>query len=296
MSNAAPPVVPETIAVDPGAVLTDDAIAALLGDFGAWLRQAAAAPAPAPAAPEFSWQALAAEFTALRQEVHLQTRNSRSQLEQNAAALEQLSAALEALGTDEGGDAQATLRPLVKTLLDVYDALALARRQVQRVQESMAAQAASAKPPLPAPPVPFARGHGSSRMWWPWRWIAGDDAGQARHIAELEAALHVQTIHSGKLAALLDQRQAEVDRAGGLVAALITGYSMGLQRIEHALEQHGLEAITCVGEPFDPEQMEVVEVVPTPGQIGTMVIEEVRRGYMWEGRVFRFAQVRVAGP
>jgi len=26
------------------------------------------------------------------------------------------------------------------------------------------------------------------------------------------------------------------------------------------------------------------------------VIEEVRRGYLWRGRLFRFAQVRVARP
>ena len=42
--------------------------------------------------------------------------------------------------------------------------------------------------------------------------------------------------------------------------------------------------------------MEVVEVVPGPGRASTEVIEEVRRGYRWRGRVFRFAQVRVAKP
>jgi molecular chaperone GrpE (heat shock protein) len=42
--------------------------------------------------------------------------------------------------------------------------------------------------------------------------------------------------------------------------------------------------------------MEVVEAVTEAGRERTEVIEEVRRGYLWRGRVFRFAQVRVARP
>ncbi len=69
---------------------------------------------------------------------------------------------------------------------------------------------------------------------------------------------------------------------------------MGLQRIERALRQHGLETIAAVGEPFDPELMEVVEAVAGSGCPSGEVLDEVRRGYQWNGRVFRYAQVRVA--
>ena len=79
-------------------------------------------------------------------------------------------------------------------------------------------------------------------------------------------------------------------------ASVVTGYTMGLQRIDRALEQHDLEPIICVGEPFDPEYMEVVEVVSDPERSGTEVLEEVRRGYLWHDRLFRYAQVRVARP
>jgi molecular chaperone GrpE len=71
---------------------------------------------------------------------------------------------------------------------------------------------------------------------------------------------------------------------------------MSLQRLERALQQQGLEPIPALGLPFDPETMEVVEVVPGPGRTSTEVIDEVRRGYLRAGRVFRFAQVRVAKP
>jgi molecular chaperone GrpE len=71
---------------------------------------------------------------------------------------------------------------------------------------------------------------------------------------------------------------------------------MSVQRVERALQQTDLEPIAAVGEPFDPEQMEAVEVVVEPGREFTEVIEEVRRGYLWRGKVFRYAQVRVARP
>jgi molecular chaperone GrpE len=40
--------------------------------------------------------------------------------------------------------------------------------------------------------------------------------------------------------------------------------------------------------------MEALEIVASSGRPSGEVIDEVRRGYVWRGRVFRFAQVRVA--
>ena len=61
-----------------------------------------------------------------------------------------------------------------------------------------------------------------------------------------------------------------------------------------ALEQFNLEPIATAGETFDPELMEVVEVVGDSGKPAGEVLEEVRRGY-WRGEVvFRYAQVKVA--
>jgi len=85
-----------------------------------------------------------------------------------------------------------------------------------------------------------------------------------------------------------------VKRVRQLLGSLVTGYRMGLQRVERALEQQGLEPIFATGTPFDPERMEVLEAVADTGRPPGEVIEEVRRGYLWRGRVFRFAQVRVA--
>ncbi len=79
-----------------------------------------------------------------------------------------------------------------------------------------------------------------------------------------------------------------------MLTALVTGYTMSVQRVERALRQHGLEPILAVGERFDPERMEVVEASTGTGRTPGEVLEEVRRGYLWNGRVFRYAQVRVA--
>jgi molecular chaperone GrpE len=75
--------------------------------------------------------------------------------------------------------------------------------------------------------------------------------------------------------------------------AVVTGLRMSERRIERLMSEVGLEPVKAVGQPFDPETMEAVEAVVSDQPPGT-VIEELRRGYRWRGRVFRFAQVRVA--
>ena len=56
----------------------------------------------------------------------------------------------------------------------------------------------------------------------------------------------------------------------------------------------GLEPVACQDREYDPELMEVVEVVADAGRPPGTVVEVVRPGYLWRGKVFRFAQVKVA--
>ena len=71
------------------------------------------------------------------------------------------------------------------------------------------------------------------------------------------------------------------ERLDQLIDSVLTGYRMSLQRLERALQQQGLEPIPG-GQPFDPEQMEVVEVVADSGRPSGEVVGEVRRGYLWQ--------------
>jgi molecular chaperone GrpE len=254
--------------------LNADAIEAILADFRAWLQEAREAPA-VDDAPAFDVATVLEQFIALRHEVNLQTKASRAQLEQTGQALGMLQQSLDTVQqADEPSEDDETLRPLLKTLIDVHDALSLARREVQRMID----QPSPAASPRTAPPaIKLKLPH-----WVKW-------FGITELIDKQLAPLHAW--HAAQAASPpADTRPRQV------VDALLVGYQMSLQRIERALEQHGLETIDCVGQPFDPETMEVAEVVREPGRTGTIVLDEIRRGYRRQGRLFRYAQVRVAKP
>ena len=61
------------------------------------------------------------------------------------------------------------------------------------------------------------------------------------------------------------------------------------------LARQGIEPMVLEGTPYDPGLAEAVAVSPVPkgGEDG-QVLEEIRRGYTYEGKVLRAAQVRVA--
>lgn len=221
-------------------------------------------------------------FIALRQEVNLQTKSSRAQLEQNAQTLSALQQALEAVrqpAEDSEKAAEDAARPLLKTLIDAHDALSLGRREVQRLLDN--APATQAPVPVEKPPEIKLR----IPTWARW---FGLDASVEAQLAPLRAWSERSRCTPSVDDAAERYRQS--------LDALLVGYAMGLQRLERAFEQHGLEAIPCVGEPFDPETMEVAEVVREEGRDSTEVVQEIRRGYLWHGKLFRYAQVRVAKP
>ena len=288
--------------------MTAEQIDRLLADFRSWLEQAAtAAPPPEPAAPEpaVDLHTLVAQFVALRHEVNLQTKASRTQQEQNTEALRELGEALALLERRDAALEQAgeqardeQVRPLLKALIDLHDALSLARREVLRGQEVMGEALAKletpgdvpAELPLPEPPAATVRPSVLGRLF-----------GKKAEPGSVSSDIWQQRLAAQRAQVLgLQQERAEIRDAAGqvrrFVSSMVTGYTMGLERVERALQQQGLEPIAAVGQPFDPETMEVVEVVPGPGRAFAEVIDEVRRGYRWRGRVFRFAQVRVAKP
>src|SRR5262245_55684459 len=126
--------------------LTAEAIESVLADFRTWLQhQPTPATQPAPDAESpVDLHTLLAQFIALRHEVNLQTRATRAQQEQNVVTLEDLRAALDLLRRSQEGAKQADresqdeiMRPLLKTLIDVNDALALAEREVRRLRENV---------------------------------------------------------------------------------------------------------------------------------------------------------------
>jgi molecular chaperone GrpE len=341
----------------------------VLADFRFWLQHLSSAVAKdqvEETAEPLDFHTLLGQFIALRHEVNLQTKATRSQQEQSGLTLQQLSQAYETLRQAQAAAQQTNqqaqdeaLRPLLKTLLDMHDAFSLAEREVRRARETilplleelaleaspsengacewetepMKEPAISLEPELDldvdAGPQPtpaerpktslwrrlFARDRDQTSAGVPavhTEWLARLQDEQQRLRAKLkeqQKAMVAQQEQYERLQSRHQERQRQErtakqerekkikrasERLDQLIDSVITGYGMSLERLERALEHSGLEPIPCVGELFDPERMEVVAAVADSGHPPGEVIEEVRRGYLWRGRIFRYAQVSVA--
>lgn len=77
------------------------------------------------------------------------------------------------------------------------------------------------------------------------------------------------------------------------VQSLKIGVEYILQQFQEALKNNGIEPIEAVGKPFDPALHDAVEESESDEKSGT-VIEDLLRGYLFNGRVLRPSRVRVA--
>jgi molecular chaperone GrpE len=79
-----------------------------------------------------------------------------------------------------------------------------------------------------------------------------------------------------------------------IVKSLKKGYRMGLDRIDEALQQLGVNEIVCEGKAFDARIMNAVDIEETAEVPDGTVLEVYRTGYMIDTNVFQPAQVKVA--
>jgi molecular chaperone GrpE len=293
MSDAAPPAVPDGAAGQPGP-LSPEAVAEALRDLAAWLNAGAAPDEPGVTSTLLGagvdLHALLSAFTALRHEVNLQTRAARDQRDQAAAALDELRRALETLRQTQGPAAQEERqRPLLKALVELHDAATRAGRETQRVADAVRPLLEQAPPTPLDVPAPEEVPEAAAPSGWA-RWF-----GARPHQGEALAALRRRLAAAREAQArAAEERRAAAERARQLLASLAEGHALSLRRVERALREHGLTPIEAEGRPYDPERMEAVEAVAGSGRPAGEVVEVVRPGYLWNGRVFRFAQVRVA--
>jgi molecular chaperone GrpE len=245
--------------------LTPEAVDAVLADFRSWLLELASGgrqppvselqqPADTGRPPEVDLFTLIGQFTALRHEVNMQTRAARAAVEQNAEVIKQLT-------TQEPTEDDEQLRPAVKAVIDITDALTLSLRQMEKFRDAVEPLLASVERQSP---------------------VATPSHG---FFARLFGA---------KSPAPPAEPKPDAQKLRQLAAAAADGYALSLRRVERLLPTLELEPLSCTGEVFDPEQMEVVEVVGDSGQPAGTVVEEVRPGYLWRGKLLRFAQVKVA--
>ncbi|MEM3046444.1 MAG: nucleotide exchange factor GrpE [Candidatus Bathyarchaeia archaeon] len=99
-----------------------------------------------------------------------------------------------------------------------------------------------------------------------------------------------------KLLGTLDELElaiAAAQKASG-TEAWVAGFEMVLRKLREVLRQEGLSAIEAVGKPFDPGLHEAAVKVPSETAPEGTVVEEIRRGYTFKGKVIRPAVVKVA--
>jgi len=75
---------------------------------------------------------------------------------------------------------------------------------------------------------------------------------------------------------------------------IVKGIEMTFKKMYDILEKEGLKRIHSIGKHFDPNKHEAIEKVTTKDYKEGMVIEEIRKGFMFKERVIRPSLVKVA--
>ncbi|MHB8899009.1 MAG: nucleotide exchange factor GrpE [Thermoguttaceae bacterium] len=214
---------------------------------------------------------LVEQLTALRHDVKLLTKAARGMDEGTEATRLSLQAAIEqfrSVGTNEEAAADKAARPLVEAMVDLDEALIRCRRAIaqagSRVAEDLNAELREAGERLDA----LFR----AQPWWrkmlcrPWH----------------EAA---RSVYSGRA----------LDTCRAIFGSLLEGYDLIDKRLHRLMDEQSIVQIPCLGQPADPKRMTVVEVVSDASRPPGTVIEEIRPGYCWKGRIVRFAEVKAVG-
>lgn len=93
---------------------------------------------------------------------------------------------------------------------------------------------------------------------------------------------------------VLDDFERALKSPGDKVSDFLAGFEMIYRRLSETFVQEGLEVIPTVGNMFDPTRHEAVAFETSEEQPANTILEELRRGYTFRGKVLRPALVKVA--
>lgn len=209
---------------------------------------------------------LVEEFTALRQDVKLQAKSARGLQDQTESLLAGLTHAIEQFQSIRPREEQAVrdaLKPVLESLTDLDASLERGR---------VAAESAYAK--------------------------LRDESGEAwRKFIETESRgmpfwkRACLSVVSNDLSSAFQSRLTQ--EWSTTLQAQVEGYRLIQNRLRRILQQQQVERIECVGKQVDPNQMTVIDVAEHDNLPAGTVTEELRPGYLWRGRLLRYAEVRV---
>lgn len=94
----------------------------------------------------------------------------------------------------------------------------------------------------------------------------------------------------------IDNLQRAIDAGQNVddLSAMLQGVQMVAQQICEVLAGHGATAIQATGQPFDPNQHEAIQQMPSAEHPPMTVIDEVETGYKLHDRVIRPSKVIVS--
>jgi molecular chaperone GrpE len=90
------------------------------------------------------------------------------------------------------------------------------------------------------------------------------------------------------------ERGLEVTGESATVDSLREGQQLTLRMLAKVLQDHGMEEIDPLGQPFDPEQHEAMTVMPSAEVEENTVLEVLQKGFRLHDRLLRPARVVVS--
>ena len=97
-----------------------------------------------------------------------------------------------------------------------------------------------------------------------------------------------------QLLPILDELEMAIEASKDGEANIVEGVDMVKGNLQKVMTSEGVTQIDTLGEPFDPRYHEAVLEVDTEDHPDGTVIEELRKGYMYNSRVLRASMVKVA--
>ena len=97
-----------------------------------------------------------------------------------------------------------------------------------------------------------------------------------------------------QLLPILDELEMAIEASKNGEGNIVEGVDMVKGKLQKVMTSEGVTPIDALGEPFDPRYHEAVLEVDTEDHPKGTVIEELRRGYMYNSRVLRASMVKVA--
>ncbi len=213
-------------------------------------------------------------LTSLRHEVKLLTKASRRGEERAESTLLSMQAAIEQFGAIEATEqaaAKQAVRPLVEGLIDLDESLCRGRQAIEAARRRLFGET---RADLDDALQQFEKLY-KAQPWWrrvmcgPW--------------------------HAAVKDAYTNRGMGGMGNAGTLFDAMLEGYDLIQSRLQRKFEEQSILRMQCVGHLVDPNSMTVVESISDLARPPGLVVEEVRTGYYWETKVFRFAEVKAVG-